>query len=798
MMKSVRGLLAALLLIGASVPVGAQTIAGGSVAAQAGFGGALAVGNHGELLVGESENETKPGAVYVYRKVNGNWNEVAAITGSGAEAGDGFGRAIAVSGDLMLVSAGRGRVPGGTAYVFQRDARGGWHEVAKLTSPEPASGGFGSEIALSNGLAVIGAPLTAKRAGAVYVYRRNGNNWSHEVTLVSPEAKEQLLFGAGVAIHGSSILVGEPGYNERTGTVHVFTRAGAEWQASSKLTANGLQKNDHYGAPIVAGAERVLVGATGFASASGAVFSFIPDAQSGWKEAGRLLAYDGRTADQFGSAIAFDGDNYFIGAPRANGMRGAAYHIWRSAADSTLTGAERLSAGELEGRAFFGGALATRGNVAAASIANADFGLGAVAIYEFDGEKWSLATMLRGTDERLPSIATGRKACTNGKAAQFDCKDVELLSYLSVPDIGGGRGVQLNDIWGWTDPQTGKEWALVGRMDGTSFVDISNPEKPVYVANLPLTKGANPATWRDIKVYRDHAYIVADGAGAHGMQVFDLTRLRNARQAPVTLEPDYTYRRINSSHNIVINEETGFAYAAGASSGGETCGGGLHMISLKDPKQPQFAGCFADPQTGRANTGYSHDAQCVVYRGPDEQYKGREICLGSNETMLSIADVTDKQNPKAISRASYPNAGYSHQGWLDEEHRYFYMDDELDELAGTTPRTRTIIWDLTDLDDPQVATMFLSPTAASDHNLFIKGDTMYQSHYLSGVRIVDITNREAPVEVGYFDTVPYGENKPGFGGSWSNYPFFKSGAIIATSMNEGLFVLKKKEPKPVL
>jgi choice-of-anchor B domain-containing protein len=118
-------------------------------------------------------------------------------------------------------------------------------------------------------------------------------------------------------------------------------------------------------------------------------------------------------------------------------------------------------------------------------------------------------------------------------------------------------------------------------------------------------------------------------------------------------------------------------------------------------------------------------------------------------------------------------------------------------LNGAKQKTRTIIWDLSKLDDPQVANMYLAPTGASDHNLYIKGDTMYQSHYVAGLRIVDIKDRTNPKEVGFFDTVPYGENKAGFGGSWSNYPYFKSGTIIATSMNEGLFVLKKQDNKPV-
>lgn len=127
------------------------------------------------------------------------------------------------------------------------------------------------------------------------------------------------------------------------------------------------------------------------------------------------------------------------------------------------------------------------------------------------------------------------------------------------------------------------------------------------------------------------------------------------------------------------------------------------MINIQNPLAPVFAGCFQDMSTGRQRTGYSHDAQCVVYHGPDTDYQGREICLGSNETALSIADVTDKSNPLTIAMASYPNVGYSHQGWLSEDHSYFFMGDELDESGGNVTNTRTLIWDLADLDDPILA-----------------------------------------------------------------------------------------------
>src|SRR5690606_1374175 len=309
---------------------------------------------------------------------------------------------------------------------------------------------------------------------------------------------------------------------------------------------------------------------------------------------------------------------------------------------------------------------------------------------------------------------------------------------------------------------------------------------------------ARANAWRDIKVYKDHAFIVADGAGQHGIQVLDLTRLRNitSAQMPMTLAPDTIYTEIASAHNIVINEETGFAYSVGSSSGGTTCGGGLHMVDIREPKKPKFAGCFQDTETGNQRTGYSHDAQCVTYKGPDEKYRGREICFGANETMLSIADVTSKDSTIAISRAAYPNVAYAHQGWLDENHEFFYMNDEGDEVSGTVPTTRTIVWDVRDLDAPVMAKEYVSPAAASVHNRYIVGDLMYESNYASGLRIVDTSNRTGPQEVGLFDTDP-GPDTPGFVGSWSSYPFCSSGTIVVTSIGEGVFFLRKKTSRPV-
>lgn len=377
--------------------------------------------------------------------------------------------------------------------------------------------------------------------------------------------------------------------------------------------------------------------------------------------------------------------------------------------------------------------------------------------------------------------------CVGGMAGPFPCENIKLMSYL--PTSGLGAGPNLNDLWGWVDPQTQREYVIAMRADGAAFLDVTDPLNPAYLGFLPIPASATPNTWHDVKVYQNHAFIVADGAGQHGMQVFDLTTLRNV-SIPQTFEAVARYTSIASAHNIFINEATGFAYSVGGSSGGTTCGGGLHMINIQSPANPTFAGCFSDPQTGRSGTGYTHDVQCVIYAGPDATYTGKEICFGSNETAISISNVTNKDAPTAISRATYPGVAYTHQGWLTPDQKYFLVNDELDELQGGVSGTRTLVWDVADLDDPVLVNQYLGPTNATDHNHYIVGTRMYMSNYQYGLRVVDVSNPLAPTQVGHFDTSPNLADTPGFGGTWSNYPFFPSGNIVMSSRGEGFYVLR--------
>jgi choice-of-anchor B domain-containing protein len=381
-------------------------------------------------------------------------------------------------------------------------------------------------------------------------------------------------------------------------------------------------------------------------------------------------------------------------------------------------------------------------------------------------------------------------------AGEFPCENVDMLSHLPLAEIGGG--VIGNDMWGWRDPLTGREYALVGKSNGTAFVDITNARKPVYLGQMPTRTATARNLWRDIKVYKDHAFVVSEDTG-HGMQVFDLTRLRSVSDAPETFTADTVYDGVSSTHNLDINEDSGFAYLVGSNtciSGGEH--GGLHMVDISEPKNPVFSGCaLVEPDS--PNNNYVHDVQCVNYDGPDADFAGREICFGSNEDAVVIYDVTDKMNPVVLSQTTYPSAVYTHQGWLTQDSKWFVFNDEGDENGFGGPPTvdmqTTYILNVEDLVETGEVRPSPNNTTSIDHNLYMPGDGfVYESNYTSGLRI--FTERSVPSgdlqEVAWFDVYPENDNPTFEGGTWSNYSWFSGGVVGVSSIDRGLFVLKPK------
>ncbi|KAF4463652.1 choice-of-anchor B domain [Fusarium albosuccineum] len=408
---------------------------------------------------------------------------------------------------------------------------------------------------------------------------------------------------------------------------------------------------------------------------------------------------------------------------------------------------------------------------------------------------------------KLYKKLTSFQPCIKGKSGRgpgkesYSCNNVNMHGFLSHEDLGSTtfRG---NDVWGWTS-KTGREFGIVGQTDGVGFVEITKSGSLVYLGRLDTQTTAT--SWRDIKVIGDHAYIGAESEG-HGLQIFDLKKLLKVsprRPKVFSKETDLTalFTGFGSSHNIVAHEEVNMIYAVGGRTGpnsrNTTCAGGMFMVDVSDPANPTSPGCV--PQDG-----YVHDAQCVIYKGPTKKYQGKEICFNYNEDTLTIMDMTDKSDPVVISRTPYEGNEYTHQGWLiDDTMEYLLLDDELDEMRSAVPgangHTTTFIFNVANLEKPVNTGYYQSPAKSIDHNQYVVKGLTYQSNYGSGLRIVDVSGvHKDPTggnfeEVGFFDVHPEDDDVGGvveFLGTWSVYPYFRSGYILLNSIERGIFSLK--------
>ena len=372
--------------------------------------------------------------------------------------------------------------------------------------------------------------------------------------------------------------------------------------------------------------------------------------------------------------------------------------------------------------------------------------------------------------------------CIDGMADIYPCSNIDLLAFVPVSEFASAS---TNSLWGWTDPDSGTEYALIGTDNGTAFYALDPADHPRYLGKLPTHAGTGSSLWRDVRVYANHAFVVSDSNPGHGMQVFDLTRLRGVT-TPQTFTEDGHYGAFGSGHTIAINEDTGFAYVPGTNltCPGDSGSGGLQMIDIHVPATPTFAGCIGD-------AGYTHESQCWVYHGPDTQHAGKEICVNANgpSKRIAIVDVSNKAAPDTLSSSTYPQASYPHQGWLTEDHRYLLVDDELDD--GDFGNTAwTFVWDVSDLDAPVLVGHHDPGLNVIDHNQYVHGQYVYQSNYEAGLRILRMDNlsQAQMTEVAFFDTYPDSDNVA-FNGSWNNYRFPGSGNVIVSGIDEGFFVL---------
>ena len=382
--------------------------------------------------------------------------------------------------------------------------------------------------------------------------------------------------------------------------------------------------------------------------------------------------------------------------------------------------------------------------------------------------------------------------CRGGFAGVYACSGIDLAARLPLSAFTPTAPTSLSEIWGWTDPVTGKEIALVGLSNGIGFVDVTAPAAPVYLGKLPSAVAGNNA-WRTFRTDGTFLFVGSEAPG-HGVQIFNLTRLRGVT-APQTFTADARYARVSNVHTLTALN--GYLYLAGATNtvgatNGVCISGGLHVVDVRNPLAPVFAGCYQ-------GDGYTHETQCLTYNGPDATYAGRDLCFayqgqrGDNFSGdVTVVDMTNKAAPIRLSFAQYPivsvNDSYSHQGWLTADSRYILINDEFDK---STQGVRTVVMDVSDLDNIGFAYNAYGAIPTYAHNIFVKGRYAYTSDYTQGFRILDTQNLAAGAlpEVARFDTYDQNNGRT-YDGQWMNYPYFASGTVVASDIQNGLFVLR--------
>ena len=298
-----------------------------------------------------------------------------------------------------------------------------------------------------------------------------------------------------------------------------------------------------------------------------------------------------------------------------------------------------------------------------------------------------------------------------------------------------------SDIWGWENPVTGVEYALVGLNSGFSVVDLSTPQNPTEAFFIQDVN----STWRDVKTWGNHAYITTEGGG--GLLIVDLTDLTGNTYTHYT-------GSFNKAHNIYI-DENGVAYIFGANVGN---GGAIFLDVATDPMNPTYLGEWDDY--------YIHDGMA---RG-DTMWVG---CIYEGE--FYAVDVSDKTNPFTLGHHSTPN-NFTHNAWVSDDGKYvFTTDEQSDSYIGA--------YSVEDMNNIQEVDRIQSNPGSNSipHNTHVDGNFLVTSWYRDGTIVHDATFPNNLIQVAYYDS--YSGSGNGFDGCWGTYPFLPSGLIISSDIN---------------
>lgn len=333
--------------------------------------------------------------------------------------------------------------------------------------------------------------------------------------------------------------------------------------------------------------------------------------------------------------------------------------------------------------------------------------------------------------------------------------NLQLRSSLTIPNQ------TLANICGYT--QDGREYALLGASKGLIIVDITDPDDPQQIVQIPGPDNL----WKEIKTYGHYAYVTSEGG--QGLQIVDLSALPSATLNSHFYTGDGVIQgALNKIHALHIDVKKGFLYAFGGTVIPAIGGAGAKIFDLNtDPYNPTYAGNYDQ-------LGYVHDG----YAENDTLYAGH-IYTGE----IAIVDMANKSVPKVLGTFTTPGK-FTHNAWLLDDHKRLLTTDEAFPSFVTA-------YDVSNPEDvKELDRISTTRTGVNSigHNTHVLNDWAITSWYTDGFTIVDAHRPDNLVEVGRYDTwaTPVNLNDP-FVGCWGVFPFFPSGTIVTSNIEPGVF-----------
>ncbi len=332
--------------------------------------------------------------------------------------------------------------------------------------------------------------------------------------------------------------------------------------------------------------------------------------------------------------------------------------------------------------------------------------------------------------------------------------NISELGVFPYDDMEGDT--KLSDVWGYVDADE-NEYAIVGLINGTSILDVTDPANIVEVTRIP----GPSSIWRDMKTWGDVAYVVHDSyffGESQGLLMIDLSTLN---EDSVVWDTYNLNDSLDRAHNIYI-DENGVAYLFGSNYGG----GGALMLDVTTPMSPTKLGAFTEY--------YLHDG----YARGDTLW-GSAIYLGS---LLAI-DVVNKVEPEIVGDILTPNT-FTHNCWPSDDHQFVFTSDEVSDGSFAA-------YDVSDAGNIQFMDKIQSSISdhTIPHNTHVYGDFLVNSYYTDGLQIVNMSRKDNLIEIGRYDTSPSYDGD-GFNGAWGAYPYLESENILVSDREEGLYVLE--------